>query len=256
MSDWSDLDDELDRWAATGRRAALWWRDDDAVAPTRQLERLFDLASRCSAPIGLAVIPATASPALAAACARLDRLVDPLQHGYAHENRAVAGDKKCELGDRRDSQELGDELTRGAARMASLFGSSALPVMVPPWNRIGRQVTARLSELGFAGLSCFGARQGDQPAAGLRQVNTHVDVMRWRPSRGFLGEGAALELLAAELRERREGGRDEPIGLLTHHLVHDEPAWNFLERLLGVLSSHAGARLHRPAQLFRVTDPD
>ena len=30
MADWTDLTEELDRWALAGRRATFWWRDDDA----------------------------------------------------------------------------------------------------------------------------------------------------------------------------------------------------------------------------------
>ncbi len=39
--------------------------------------------------------------------------------------------------------------------------------------------------------------------------------------------------MTEQLRTRRRLGLwDEPVGLLTHHLVHDEPAWRFLEELL------------------------
>ena len=34
----------------------------------------------------------------------------------------------------------------------------------------------------------------------------------------------------------------KPIGLLTHHLVHDENAWEFLDRALSRLASHTAAR--------------
>ena len=32
---WPDLTAELDRWGEAGRTATLWWRDDDATAPSR-----------------------------------------------------------------------------------------------------------------------------------------------------------------------------------------------------------------------------
>ena len=37
---WDRLEREIDAWAAAGREATLWWRDDDAVAATAELERL------------------------------------------------------------------------------------------------------------------------------------------------------------------------------------------------------------------------
>ncbi len=42
-----------------------------------------------------------------------------------------------------------------------------------------------------------------------------------------------LGRLTGLLRSRRRHGRwGEPIGLLTHHLDHDEAAWRFLDDLL------------------------
>ena len=251
MSSWCALERELDLWAEAGRAADVWWRDDDAVAPSDALARLFALAARVQAPLGLAVIPAEATRALPRHC---DALATPLQHGYAHRNHAGPDEKKCELSDRRERQQVRDELTRGAAIMAELLGARALPVLVPPWNRIGPRTAAGLAALGFRGLSCYGPRTAAVP--GLCQVNTHLDILRWRPSRGFLGEAEALGQLLGLLEDRRRSGDGEPVGLLTHHLVHDAAAWQFCERLLELLARHRGARLRKPAELFAVTGPD
>src|SRR5271170_1486794 len=84
---WTDLADELDRWGEKGRIATLWWRDDDAAAPSRRLDSL--LATAGEVPVALAVIPALADQALAA---RLDRSVKTpvrvLQHGWRHLDHA------------------------------------------------------------------------------------------------------------------------------------------------------------------------
>ena len=58
MVKWPDLMAEFDRWEEAGKVATLWWRDDDAVAPTARLGRLLSIAS--GVPISLAVIPADA----------------------------------------------------------------------------------------------------------------------------------------------------------------------------------------------------
>ena len=66
----------------------------------------------------------------------------------------------------------------------------------------------------------------------LVSINTHVDIMRWRPAR-FRGTEAILSRVWRQLRARRKGGRwDEPIGLLTHHRNLDTAAWTFLEAFL------------------------
>src|SRR4029450_2060394 len=64
MTSWPDLDAELDAWAKAGRRAPLWWRDDDAARTTPALERLLALHARHGVPLALAVIPGRAEPSL------------------------------------------------------------------------------------------------------------------------------------------------------------------------------------------------
>ena len=40
---WEPLAEELERWRLAGRRADFWLRDDDAVEPTAELDRLLGL---------------------------------------------------------------------------------------------------------------------------------------------------------------------------------------------------------------------
>jgi hypothetical protein len=128
--------------------------------------------------------------------------------------------------------------------MAALFGTRALQVLVPPWNRVAEEVVACLPALGFTGLSTYLARAAAVPVPGLTAINTHADILRWTAPRGFLGEPEALALLTAHLSARRRGQADagEPTGMLTHHLAHDEAAWRFLETLLPRLSEHSAVR--------------
>ena len=83
-------------------------------------------------------------------------------------------------------------------------------------------------DLGLAGLSTF----GPAPAEDRHQVNTHLDIFEWRPERRPLSRVEAYAVLNLEI-ERRLTGEDEPIGILTHHLVHAEASWDFLDELLG-----------------------
>ena len=75
------------------------------------------------------------------------------------------------------------ELGTGRMALERLFATRALPVLVPPWNRIAPELVPTLPEIGFAGLSTFAARRRDQPVSGLRQVNTHVDLIDWKDRR-------------------------------------------------------------------------
>ena len=226
MSSWQAFDDEVARWREAGRTVELWWRDDDATDATPALDRLLALHRRTAAPLALAVVPARATPALAERLAG-EPGVDLLQHGYGHVNHAVAPEKKSELGAHRPAMLVLGELGAGWLAMERLFGARTLPVLVPPWNRIAPALVPTLPEIGFTGLSTFGARRRAEPVKGLRQINTHVDLIDWTGGRGFVGEEAALAALVRALgRARIETG--EPVGLLSHHLAMDEGAWNFL----------------------------
>ena len=252
---WDGLARELDAWGAAGRTATLWWRDDDATRPTPALERLLDIAGQHAAPLALAVIPAPAVPELAQRLA--GGTVSVLQHGFAHRSHAGPGEKKTELGAQRPTTAVLAELAEGRARLAGLFAAAAvpvLPVLVPPWNRIAGPIVAGLAATGFTGLSTYNARAAGLAAPGLLQVNTHADIIDWRGSRGFVGEAAALGLVAGHLAARRLGAMDdgEPTGLITHHLVHDEACWRFCGRLAEAAAAHPAARWLAAPDIFNM----
>ena len=107
-------------------------------------------------------------------------------------------------------------------------------------ERIDPALLPRLPGLGFTGLSTAKPRAAREPLPGLIQANCHLDILQWRPQRQFLGTAAALDLLCGHLAARRGGTAEipEPSGLLTHHLVHDAAAWDFLAGLLARLAAH------------------
>lgn len=228
---WLALRDELLRWRDAGLVADFWWRDDDATHPTAALQQLLALSAAADVPLALAVIPAGAQPDLLATRAAR---VTVLQHGVSHRNLAPPGQKKSEFPTEEPPPEAVGRLQQGRQTLQSLFGAVALPVLVPPWNRIASAaLLPLLAGGGYRGLSRFGARRAGDPASGLAQVNTHVDVIDWRGARGFVGVQAALDQALRHLQARRLGEVDlqESTGWLTHHAVHDPATWAFLDEL-------------------------
>ena len=259
---WAALRRELDLWAETDRQATFWWRDDDAGEATMALDRLLALARRYHVPVALAVIPARASVGLA------DRLatapdVAVLQHGWSHANWAPEG-RQNEFGDDRPGRATAADLLGGWARLRALFAEPldpgqpgrVLPVLVPPWNRIGAATAAALPALGYRALSGLGPRdpaaQDSGLAAGLRHINVHMDIIDWQGSRGFAGNAAVLGAALDHLAARRAGRADPdaPTGLMTHHLDHDEACWRFLDRFLAETTGHPAARWVGTAELL------
>jgi hypothetical protein len=249
---WDRFARELDAWGEAGRTATLWWRDDDATDASPELDALLQTAA--GAPVALAVIPHAATDSLSQRLASQPN-VTVLQHGYAHTNHAPAGGKKMELGPHRRADHVIAELATGQDRLARMFGSRFLPVMVPPWNRIAPFLVPMLPEMKYTGLSTFAPRTRAEPVVGFRQVNTHVDLIDWRGSRAFVGADRALEATVEHLADRRLGRADpeEATGLLTHHLVQGADSWAFMSALLTAIDSHPAAGLLPARELFEGT---
>jgi hypothetical protein len=248
MSGWRAFDEEIARWRDAGRPAGLWWRDDDAADAGPALDRLLTVRRETQVPLALAVVPARATHALAELLAD-EAGVEVLQHGYAHANHAPSSDKKTELGAHRPAMMILGELGTGWLALERLFGARALPVLVPPWNRIAAPLIPTLPEIGFRGLSTFGSRSRAEPVKGLTQVNTHLDIVDWKGGRRFIGEQAALVLLVQALSEARTRSQ-EPVGVLSHHLAMDDGGWDFLRSLLGRARATTGIEMRAAHRIF------
>lgn len=241
----ADLLARLDTFADAGRRIDVWWRDDDAVAPSAALEDLLATAARFDVPLVLAVIPEPAEPALGERLSNAAANVTVSQHGYAHRNHAPKGEKAAELGDHRAAGTVLAELVAGREKLEGLFGPRFVPVLTPPWNRIGAAVARRRGEAGLVGLSTFARMHADDPAC----VNTHIDVIDWKGGRKFAGFAKMAAVVEEELSQRT-GASPAPIGLLTHHLDHDDGVRGFLDAFLSVAADHPALRWPSPAGLF------
>lgn len=241
---WEPLRRELDRWQAAGRVARFWLRDDDAVEPTQALEKLLALTGENEVPLTLAVIPGRTGDALAARLA-VEANVAVAVHGWSHTNHAGPDGKKQELGGERPAEVVLGELREGFVLLERLHPARFLPLLVPPWNRIAAVLIPALPGLGFAALSIYGRAKRDGP---VPLLNTHVDIIDWQGTRGGRSEAELVAELVAELRDRFAGS-DEPIGVLTHHLVHDAAASDFLSALFAETGRHP-AVLWSPAAVL------
>lgn len=252
MSPWRTLADEFAQWQVAGQAPTLWWRDDDAVEPSENLTTLFRISEAHTVPLALAVIPETNT----LGPDDLSRLTTVFQHGYAHRNHAGAAAKKCELGPERRADHVIGELMTGRDALERVFGQAFLPVLTPPWNRVAGHIRVMLPELGYCGLSQFGARSNPRIGS-MHIVNTHVDIIDWKGSRGFVGEEKAIGQLVAHLSQRRQGfaDPDEATGLLTHHLVHDDACWSFMERLFDTVGAADSASWLTATDMFSESPP-
>lgn len=229
--DWAPLMDELSLWRREGLTLPIWWRDDDAMARTAQLDQLSALSEEIGVPVHIAAIPDLLEPGLPAFVATAPHLI-PVVHGWRHISHAPQEAKKAEFGQMRAG--AANELQLAINHLTEHFGQRLLPLFVPPWNRIDAGFMPVLTRAGYGGVSTFGPRTA---GTDLLQINTHVDPIYWRGHRGLADPEALIAGAVATLRARRNGetDSDEPLGLLTHHLVHDADIWEFSAQMLRVL---------------------
>lgn len=248
---WSALERELELWQQDQTTATLWWRDDDAQFPVAQLDRLIDLSGSTGTPLVLATIPEKVTPALKG---KIGPEITVVQHGWCHQNHAPPEEKKSEFGDHRPISDIQRDLDKGANILTELFGDRFLPILVPPWNRISNTVAGTLENLGYAGLSTFDTLKTEQVVPGLIQANAHVDLINWRGDRGFIGTESAVQQITSHLQQRRGGNipRQEVTGILTHHLVHDQDLWQFLEELFALTSRTPAIQWQSGQEVFDV----
>jgi predicted deacetylase len=242
-SGWQALTEELDRWASAGRTAYFWWRDDDAVATTPALERLIGLHRISAVPLALAIIPAQAKPGLAERL-RNEPNIAALQHGWAHQNHAAPAEKKSEFPNKRSINERLADMSAGHECLQNLLAPDQLqPVFVPPWNRLAPDTLPAMPGLGYAAVSAYQARQSYWAAPGLAVLNTHIDPIDWHSNDNGAAAERSLAAACLHLRAMRAGEQHlQPLGLLTHHLRHDEAIWAFTDQFLSRTAAHPAVR--------------
>jgi len=244
-SRWSALRDELARWARDGAVARLWLRDDDAVTITPALERLVGLCAAHCVPYLIAAVPSDADQTLAAYLSG-QQLAEVATHGWSHHNHA--DNTKTEFPVERPVADIVRDLSNARARIETLFGEKAVPIFVPPWNRMAPEAAALLPQSGFRAISALGRER--KPHEHVQTINVHLDIIDWRGSRGGRNPADLISELTDHLAWARQNDRSA-IGILTHHLVHDAAAWSFLEELFAETVGHPAVRWVRASELLK-----
>ncbi len=243
---WETLTQELDLWQRRGRQARFWWRDDDAVDETAALGRLLALNEACHIPLAMAVVPAGATERLAEAF-KPARHLRVLQHGWSHANHALPGRPRAELAEGRDGGKVASELRQGMVRLRDLFSLRFLPVLVPPFNALAPSLASAVTAAGFSFVSV----EGDFAGMPVPSRNVHVDPIDWHLHRAKHAT-ALVRQAVGSLRLRRFGllPAEAPIGIVTHHLQHDEAIWQSIGDLLNHLVSHQAVTFPAIEEIF------
>ncbi len=233
---WHPLETEIELWHKAGLTLPFWWRDDDAIEPTDHLAQLIEIAEQVDIPVHLAIIPKFATTALRDLCKQTPLLI-PVVHGWSHKSHALKGEKNAEFGASRPIQDAVQDLILAADHMSDLFGKDLKSMFVPPWNRINPELAEHLEAIGYDILSTYLPRTTKLASSKIEQINTHIDPIDWKNTRSLVESETLVENITQLMQDRRLGKSDntEPLGLLTHHLVHDAAIWDFVKQFLTII---------------------
>jgi hypothetical protein len=265
---WEDAQRELDCWAMQGLRVAFWVRDDDAFRTSDQLARLHELAENHDITIGLAVIPAKLHPCLPRYIISKDgQRFHPMCHGWQHINHARAGRRPAEFGRERPISALLKDAQLAYRAFSNHFGGADV-VFVPPFGRISRALVRALPEIGFSGISGAAGwlerklshlsdwniripTVGSLCRSDVPRLDVQIDPIDWR-DRTAHNPAMISQTLVRCLRARRNGllASSLPIGLVTHHLDHDESVWRACDALVRLLRRHEAVKFLHVCQFF------
>lgn len=241
--DWRMLERELKQWKDGS--AHFWWRDDDAFQYTPELGELLELRKELDLPLAVSVIPFQAEESLVSPLDQPGIWV--LQHGGDHRNHSPAKRPAGEFVEGRSPAEVQAQLERGRERLETMFGERFLPVLVPPFGRLAKELLPSVHASGLRRVSL-----GVGPRPGLWQTwEVHLDVVDWT-AMSAVSVSKLVRRCVVALRLRRLGviRREAPIGVLTHHGSHSREAWALTRELLTRLAESPAVSFRSPPELF------
>ena len=216
----------------------VFFRADDVAVPGKRFGRMMELFARYRAPLSLAVVPAWLTRARWQYLKSFEKMTPSLccwhQHGWRHVNHETEG-KKQEFGDTRRVSEIRHDLSRGKDRLEQIMTEDFFPVFTPPWNRCGNDTLQVLKDLGFVAISrSFGSKP--QIPKDLSDFFVNVDLH----TRKEKDPAAGWNNLLMEFKQAAKSGY---CGIMLHHQMMNDAAFEFLAMLLGALTNRKNLQL-------------
>jgi len=218
----------------------VFFRADDVAVPGKQLARLMALFIKFGAPLCLAVVPAWLTRQRWRSLSGLGQRSPSLwcwhQHGWRHANHEKEG-RKQEFGPSRSTAQIAADLRHGQERLQSIMGEAFVPIFTPPWNRCSNEALGQLRSNGFQAVS---RSRGQKPAAlpGLPDLFVNVDLHTRK-------EPDPRSAWASLFRDMEAALSQNYCGIMIHHRLMNDAAYQFLESLLGILKARREIHLCR-----------
>ena len=157
-----------------------------------------------------------------------------VQHGWRHFNHESQG-KSYEFGPSRSLSQKRKDLHLGFKRLRGLMSENLLSVFSPPWNRCDQETLSALQYLGYKAISRSRTAQPTAPAT-LPDYAVSVDLH----TRKEKDPESGWQHLLSELGDNLSRGF---CGIMIHHQLMNDAAFEFLDILLAALKRLDNARL-------------
>ena len=125
---------------------------------------------------------------------------------------------------------LREDLLRGRQRLEFILEDDFVPIFTPPWNRCNANTLQMLKKLDYAAVS---RHHGSKPLSpgGLPDFYVNVDLHTRKEPSAAAGWNNLL-------REFEQAITSRLCGIMIHHQMMNDAAFDFLEILLKALISH------------------
>jgi hypothetical protein len=239
----------LDRLQSRHERIDLFFRDDDVDEDETSLRTLLDVFLNHDIPVNLEVIPGRLSGSATGLLHQYLKLRPDLfeinQHGWLHLNHEREG-RKCEFGPSRSFGQQLTDLANGQKVLEDAFNDAFSRVFTPPWNRCWADTFRALDQLGFEALS---KKRGMEPVTGysFREISVTLDLYHWKDGVQVKTPPELVNELISQMSEF------DIVGIMLHHKVMDEFAFEMLESLLAELRRHRFINFHTFQSLLKTT---
>ncbi len=227
------LEQAIDKGLAdSAGEAAVFFRADDIATPSKKFSRLMGIFRAVKMPLCLAIVPSWLTHENYSELLNLTGKPTGQwclhQHGWQHANHEKTG-KKQEFGSGRTKAEQREDLAKGKQRLQDIMDTSFSPFFTPPWNRCSLETMDSLVELGFKGISRSSNAKPQSPAE-LPDIAINADLHTRK-------EESAEESLQTLLSELSAGIAEGRSGIMLHHQLMNDRAFDFLSTLLHVIRS-------------------
>ena len=215
----------------------FWWRDDDvSVAGRRHIITNWIRNHRLETKLSLlkahdifsvfAVIPYRLSISGYKQISLLKKYdVYIAIHGIQHKNNSKTN-IPCEFPSGKDVQESAVAIQKYREEFAMIFQNKFLPIFVPPWNTMSRDLENIILSSGL------NISKDNSQYAECNDNNIDIDVINWNEKK-LRNEEEIIDDIISLVNAGKKS-----IGIMGHHRLADGRAFSFFDKLFAIIARH------------------